>query len=86
MKRSDSSANWRIFDNKRSTSGSNVTDKALRPNTSDAEFSSNIDFVSNGVKIRNTDGEANTSGGTYIFIAFAESPFVNSNGVPNNAR
>ena len=87
MKRSDSSVNnWRIFDNKRSTSGSNVTDKALRPNTSDAEFSSNIDFVSNGVKIRNTDGEANTSGGTYIFIAFAESPFVNSNGVPNNAR
>ena len=86
MKRSDSSANWRIFDNKRSTSGSNVTDKALRPNTSDAEFSSNIDFVSNGVKIRNTDGETNTSGGTYIFMAFAESPFVNSNGVPNNAR
>ena len=28
----------------------------------------------------------NASGGTYIFMAFSESSFVNSNGVPTNAR
>ena len=85
MKRSDASgSNWRIFDNKRSTSGFNVTDKALRPSTSDAEITSNIDFLSNGVKIRNTDGEANTPGGTYIYMAFAEEPLVGDN--PATAR
>ena len=85
MKRSDASGNnWRIFDNKRSTSGFNVTDKALRPNTSDAEITSNIDFLSNGVKIRNTDGETNTSGATYIYMAFAEEPLVGDN--PATAR
>jgi hypothetical protein len=87
MKKSSASGNnWRIFDNKRSTSGSNVIDKTLRPNTSDAETSSNIDFVSNGVKIRNTDAEANTSGATYIYMAFAEAPLVGSNNVPCTAR
>ena len=89
MKRSDASGNnWRIFDNKRSTSGFNVIDKTLRPNTTDAETSSNIDFVSNGVKIRNTDGEANTSGGTYIYMAFAEEPLVANVGasIPATAR
>ena len=33
-----------------------------------------------------TDGGENASGATYIYMAFAEQPFVNSNGVPNNAR
>ena len=28
----------------------------------------------------------NASGGTYIVMAFADSPIVNSNGVPCNAR
>ena len=44
------------------------------------------DFLSNGFKLRTTDNELNTSGATFIYIAFAESPFVNSNGVPTNAR
>ena len=86
MKRSDASGNnWRIFDNKRSTSGFNVIDKTLRPNDSAIEGSSNIDFVSNGVKIRNTDAEDNTSGGTYIYMAFGQS-IVGSNNVPCTAR
>ena len=81
-----SGENWRIFDNKRSTSGSNVIDKVLRPNTSGVEFSSNIDFVSNGVKIRNTDGEVNTNGYNYIYMAFAEQPLVGTNNIPCTAR
>jgi len=45
-----------------------------------------MDFLSNGVKIRSTSTGANGSGATYIFMAFAESPLVNSKGVPNNAK
>ncbi len=86
MKRSDAAGNnWRIFDNKRSTSGFNVIDKTLRPNVTTIEGSSNIDFLSNGVKIRNTDAEDNTSGGTYIYMAFGQS-LVGSNNVPCTAR
>jgi len=86
MKRSDAAGNnWRIFDNKRSTSGFNVIDKTLRPNATTIEGSSNIDFLSNGVKIRNTDAEDNTSGGTYIYMAFGQS-LVGSNNVPCTAR
>jgi hypothetical protein len=49
----------------------------------------NIDFVSNGFKLRTTDNELNTSGATYIYMAFAEQPFVTSttNGsIPATAR
>ena len=81
--------NWRIFDNKRSSSGFNPTDKSLSPNTNgvDENTGQSVDFLSNGVKLRTTSGEINPSAGsTFIFWAFAESPFVNSNGVPTNAR
>ena len=55
----------------------------LFPNLSNAEYTSNllhVDFLSNGFKIRNaTYGETNASGGTYIFLAFAEQPFKFAN-------
>ena len=44
-----------------------------------------IDFLSNGFKIRTSDGGKNNVN-KYIYAAFAEAPFVNSNGVPCNAR
>jgi hypothetical protein len=34
-----------------------------------------MDYLSNGFKLRNTATGSNASGGTYIFAAFAESPF-----------
>ena len=34
----------------------------------------------------NAAGQTNGSGYGFIYMAFAEAPFVNSNGVPNNAR
>jgi hypothetical protein len=37
-----------------------------------------IDFVANGIKIRNASGGSNTSGHTYIYMAFAENPFGGS--------
>ena len=76
---------WFMFDNKRSSF--NPVDDSLFPNKTDAESTSHvIDFLSNGFKIRDSDGTVNSTGNTYIYIAFAEAPLVNSNGVPCNAR
>jgi len=45
-----------------------------------------IDFLSNGFKIRTDSTYANGSGNTIIYMAFAEHPFVSSKGVPTTAR
>ena len=74
-----------MYDNKRSTF--NIVTKELYPNTNDAEATTDkMDFVANGFIFRTSATNANESGSPYIYMAFAESPFVNSNGVPNNAR
>jgi len=90
LKSSTSSADWELADNKRTTSGGNVIDKELRPNTSGAETGGTdgryIDFVSNGFKLRQAFGNWNGSGETYIYMAFAENPFVTSSGVPACAK
>ncbi len=86
-KRTDATDGWRIMDATRSSF--NVAQHRLLANTTDAEVvasSQDKDFLSNGFKIRNSDSGYNTSGATYFYIAFAESPFVNANGVPTNAR
>ena len=78
---------WSLFDNKRSTSGANIIDDFLVPNTTEAEISQNVcDFVSNGFKFRHVDGKYHNNGGTYIYMAFAENPFVTSTGVPATAK
>ena len=86
-KRTNSTANWVIHDNKRTTF--NVCNAYLKPNTTAADTDDSgryVDLLSNGFKWRGTDTETNHSGSTYIYAAFAEQPFVNSNGVPCNAR
>ena len=77
---------WQIHDNKRDTF--NVAETRLLSNSSNADATNtdNLDMLSNGFKIRNSDANFGTSGATYIYMAFAEAPFVNSNGVPCNAR
>jgi len=86
IKRTDSTGDWYIFDNKRDTY--NPRNKNLRANKDEVESSGSsyyIDFLSNGFKVRNTNTEMNTSSGDYVYMAFAESPLVNSEGVPTNA-
>jgi len=85
------SSDWLMQDNKRSESGGfNQIRNYLFPNSTQAEVSNqnyfNIDFLSNGFKMRSTDGGANGSGSSYIYMAFAENPFVSSSGVPACAR
>ena len=77
---------WEIHDNKRGSS--NVINAILQPNLSDAESTSGreIDFLSNGFKLRNSGSQNNLSGGTFIYMAFAESPFTTSTGIPTTAR
>ena len=81
IKRTDSTAGWVLYDNKRDTY--NQMQYVLWPNLYNAEYTSNllhVDFLSNGFKIRNaTYGETNASGGTYIYIAFAKAPFKYAN-------
>jgi len=84
-KRTDSTNDWYINDNKRL--GYNPNNAYLFPNADQAESDlTRFDFLSNGFKIRTTDTGDNADGGTYLYMAFADSPFVNSEGVPTNAR
>jgi len=65
----------------------NVTNNMLRANLSNAQQSGNyVDYLSNGFKPRLSGNAFNGSGGTYIYMAFAENPFVTSTGVPATAR
>ena len=87
VKRTDGSADWNMYDNKRI--GYNPLNYFVYPNSSSAEDTSNpqwFDLLSNGFQLRNTSTMANTSGGSYIYMAFAENPFVTSTGIPTTAR
>ena len=87
FKRTDAVFTWSMFDNKRDID--NVTHHRLQPNATNAEYSGtemNHDLLSNGFKLRTSDNEFNASGGTYIYMAFAENPFVTSTGVPATAK
>ena len=85
IKRSDVADSWCVFDNKRL--GYNVNNNTLFANqTATENTEASIDFLSNGFKIRGTQTRLNTSGGTYIFMVFAEESFVSSTGVPATAR
>lgn len=76
IKRTDGTASWSIRDSGRNPS--NVASLELRPDSSIAEYTDaggGVDLVSNGFKLRSTTGGNNVSGGTFIYMAFAESPF-----------
>ena len=76
---SGTTGNWTLVDTSRNPY--NVMNSQLNPDASDAEFSGSniIDAVSNGFKLRNTPSAFNGSGNTYIYMAFAESPFKYAN-------
>ena len=79
---------WQLYDNKRNTF--NQSSKILFPNLSASEQDDSsaavIDILSNGFKQRVNDAGGNGSGETYIYMAFAENPFVTSTGIPTTAR
>ena len=90
IKSSSNAEQWEMVDNKRNTI--NPLNLLLYPDQGVAEFTGSTgdrlhcDFTANGVKLRGNASSANGNGLTYIYMCLAESPFVNSNKVPNNAR
>jgi hypothetical protein len=75
IKRTDDAFGWYMYDTARNTY--NVTNLLLLANASDAETTTTtaiLDLVSNGFKLKNTSSGINASGGTYLYMAFAETP------------
>ena len=89
FKRTSGTDNWVMIDNRRL--GYNELNYGLFPNTTAVEQTDSdnrFDLLSNGFKIRNSGGYTNTNGQTYVYMAFAESPFVSNvdGGLPTTAR
>ena len=90
MTKKDGTGGWFIQDIKRGIRNSN-SGTALEANTANAEADIgatgyDIDFLSNGFKHRQGNTYTNASGSKYIYMAFAEHPFVTSTGIPTTAR
>jgi len=86
-KPSNKTGEWFMIDNKRDPS--NYVRRRLKANGNAAENTDDnqdFDILSNGFKPRRSAGDWNSSGDTFIYIAFAEQPFVTSTGVPATAR
>jgi len=81
-----STDSWFLHDNLRD--GFNTDNEYMRPNEASVEGSgvNRLNIFSNGFNVPTTDKSHNADGVPYIYWAFAESPFVNSSGVPTNAR
>jgi hypothetical protein len=86
IKPSSYSNSWLILDNKRNTFNPVKTRLEADGSGADSSTLDYADFLSNGFKIRTSNGHPNTSGGTLIYMAFAENPFVSSTGIPTTAR
>ena len=73
LKSSDNVTSWWVFDSKRNTY--NAVDLGLIPNATNADTSGYpLDFLSNGFKFRNSNGDFNGSGRNYIYACFSENP------------
>jgi hypothetical protein len=87
-KKTSGTSRWTIDDNKRDPF--NVATHGIFPNFSDTENTGSgywdVDLLSNGFKFKTAEQETNSSGQSFIYMAFAEAPLVGSNGVTAKAR
>ena len=86
IKRTDSANSWYLIDNVRDPI--NVAKAELEANTTGVEATgtNRLDILSNGFKIRTSGAAYNASGGSYVYMAFAQNPFVATNNVAATAR
>ena len=85
IKTADSGNDWAVYNNK--ASPYNPVNDHTKLNTEEAESADyDMDFLSNGFKIRHAIHltNSNTGSARMLYYAIAESPFVTSNGTPNN--
>ena len=92
VKKTNENTNWEIFDTGRNPH--NVADLKLGANLNVADNGSdlgttsqnNIDIYSTGFKARTGNTDTNGDFNKFFYMAFAESPFVSSEGTPTTAR
>ena len=76
IKRTNSTSNWTLWDTTRQENEINKPLWADLSNAEAAQTTVKLDLLSNGFKIRGTGTNVGLSGSTYIYMAFAENPFV----------
>ena len=89
IKRTNSTSNWTLWDTARQDNEINKPLWADLTSAEAAQTTVKLDLLSNGFKIRGTGSNVGTSGSTYIYMAFAEAPFVGNDsgtGIPVTAR
>ena len=85
VRRLDTANNWQITDDTRSPF--NVMNKGLYADLdNEQQTTDRVDYLSNGFKIRATLNENNANGGTYLYMAWARTPYNNMYGGQSNAR
>ena len=90
-KKSDGTSGWFMQDIKRGIKNNDTNTPVLQANGSFSEATVGftdyeIDFLSNGFKLRDDNTYVNASNQEYAYMAFAEHPFVTSTGIPTTAR
>ena len=83
---SGGTSNWTMLDTKRSPHNLMINELYANHSNVESQNGRDIDCLSNGIKIRSSSAEINASGVSYIYMAFAENPFVTSTGIPATAR
>ena len=87
FKNTGAAEEWVLQDTTRNPNNPITKNIRVDSNIAEGDASSiDIDFLSNGFKNRSDQAQVNSSGVTYIYMAFAEHPFVSSKGVPVTAR
>ena len=83
LKDTDSTGEWCMYT---SIDGTLSTNSYIYTNLSYAEGCCiPVDFLSTGFKIKTSNNDRNQSGSHFVYMAWARTPFVNSEGVPANA-
>ena len=88
IKRTNSANDWIVLDNKRNPFNVLNTQSHLNT-TASATVTTSLDFLSNGMKMRATYGGINGANDSFVYMAFAQNPFVTSTGngsIPCTAR
>jgi len=90
IKNLDATQVWIMYDGARKPVNRDDNVASIYASETSAEYTGasyhNLDILSNGFKIRLTDASQNGSGVDYLYMAFAENPFVTSTGIPTTAR
>ena len=90
VKRTDSTNNWMMIDNKRTPSNTGTVPELFADSNSAENNSTDgrFDYLSNGLKARGTNAVINASNATYIYMAYADEPLVANVGqsIPATAR